>query len=217
MVTTPPDKSPDPITGGKSMEPIEKPMTPPSTAGFDTYMQKTPGSPKQAGPGSGSQGPTPIDLSKTPTFQTAGPTFNTLLAQAKTAQDSLGTVKDQLNTPNLKFKRSQSHLMKNKLSDANSYIRSAGAKLGIEAPAMKMPSGATPLDRFLMYVNDGQDQLLSVQQKLKELSASREDIRPGDMMYLQVKMGLAQQEIEYSSTLLSKVISSITTIMNTQL
>ena len=78
-------------------------------------------------------------------------------------------------------------------------------------------SGAKPRDRLLSYVNEGQDQRLSVEQRLKELSASRQDIRPGDMMYLQVKMGLAQQEIEYSSTLLSKVISSITTIMNTQL
>ncbi len=87
-------------------------------------------------------------------------------------QDSLGNVGQQLNEPNLKLKRSQSHLLSNKLSDANGYIRTAGAKLGVETPPMKMPQGATGVDRFLAYVNDGQDQLLAVQQKLKDMSAS---------------------------------------------
>ena len=44
-----------------------------------------------------------------------------------------------------------------------------------------------------------------------------EQLNPGEMMAVQVKMGLAQQEIEYTSTLLSKVIQSITQIINTQL
>jgi len=37
------------------------------------------------------------------------------------------------------------------------------------------------------------------------------------MMAVQIKMGLAQQEIEYTSTLLSKVIQSVTQVINTQL
>lgn len=216
MTTPPPDKSPDRITPGKAMEPVEKPMTPPGPTGFQSYMQGTPGSPKTPAPGT-PQGPTPMDLSRGAPLATGGPTYNTILAQAKTAQDSLGVVKDQLNNKNLKFKRSQAHLLKNKLNDANGHIRSAGSKLGVDAPPMKMPAGATPLERFIAYVNDGQDQLLAVQEKIKELTASGAEMRPGDMMYLQVKMGLATQEIEYSSTLLGKVISSITTIMNTQL
>ena len=52
---------------------------------------------------------------------------------------------------------------------------------------------------------------------LKKLSASGDSISPGDMMSIQVKMGLAQQEISYTSTLLGKVIQSITQLMNTQL
>ena len=66
-------------------------------------------------------------------------------------------------------------------------------------------------------INDGQDQLAQVQEMLKKLSASGDSISPGDMMSIQVKMGLAQQEISYTSTLLGKVIQSITQLMNTQL
>ena len=214
-MTVPPDKSPDRITPGKAMEPPETRIAPqPPRGDFQSHMQGAPAAPSQpAAPG----GPTPLDLARQSQMQTAGPSFNSILAQAKNAQDSLGTVGDQLKTPNLKLRRSQTHLVKNKLTDANTYIRAAGSKLGIEAPPMKAHTGSTPIERFLSYVNDGQEQLLAVQQKLKDISASGEDIRPGDMMLIQVKMSQAQQEIEYSSVLLSKVIDSIKTILNTQL
>jgi hypothetical protein len=66
-------------------------------------------------------------------------------------------------------------------------------------------------------LGDGQDQLMAVQKQIKTLSESEGGISPADMMYLQVKMGQAQQEIEYSSTLLGKVIQSITQLLQTQL
>ncbi len=215
--TTPsPDKSPDKIAAGKAMEPVGKPLVQQEPAGFQAYME---GGPKTLPPGAtgGPTGPTPMELSRGAVNPSGAPTFDSLQGQAKNAQDALGTVGQQLNEPNLKLKRSQNHLLRNKLSDANGYLRSAGEKLGVDTPQMKMPPGATGIDRFLAYVNDGQDQLLAVQQKLKQMSAAGEQINPGDMMMVQVKMGLAQQEIEYSSTLLSKVIDSIKTIMNIQL
>ena len=140
-----------------------------------------------------------------------------MLAQAKTSHDSLGTVEQQLNTQNLKLRRSQTHLLKNKLTDAQAHIRQAGAKLGIDAPPMKLPPGATAIERFIAYVNDGQDQLVQVQQRLKDMSAKGQQINAADMLSVTVKMNLAQQEIEYSSTLLGKVIDSLKQIMNIQL
>jgi hypothetical protein len=148
---------------------------------------------------------------------TGTPTMNTLQTQAATMQDSLGTVGDQLKTPNLKLKRSQSHLLKTKLQDSNEYLRSAGAKIGVENPPAKIPGGLAPPVRFLAMLGDGQDQLMAVQKQIKTLSESEGGISPADMMYLQVKMGQAQQEIEYSSTLLGKVIQSITQLLQTQL
>jgi hypothetical protein len=83
--------------------------------------------------------------------------------------------------------------------------------------ALSSASSASPVGRFFAYIGSGQDQLLGVSQKLKELSKTNGELRPGDMMFLQIKMGQAQQAIEYASTLLGKVIDSIKTIMNTQL
>lgn len=211
--TPPPDRSPDRITPGKALEPETPVRSQPGTE-FQSFMQ---GSPSRGAPGAGpTQAPTPLDMAR-PAMQTEGPTANTLLAQARNAQDILGTVQDQLNTPNLKLKRSQAHLLRNKLGDANTYVRAAAGKLGIDTPTMKMPTQGGALERFMAYVNDGQEKLASIQGKLSEMSAANQELRPGDMMLIQIKMGQAQQEIEYSSTLLSKVIDSIKQIFNIQL
>jgi hypothetical protein len=212
--TTPPDRTPDRISPGKPLE-ADKPLSqPPST--FESYMQGA-GPETRSPAASPTAGGSPLAAMQPGTGAPGAPTLDSLLSQARSAQDSLGTVEQQLQTPNLKLKRSQTHLLKNKLQDSNEYLRSASAKLGIESSPLQLPSGASPIGRFLAYINDGQDQLDSVQQKLKELAASKNDIRPAEMLFIQVKMSQAQQEIEYSSTLLSKVIDSIKTIMNTQL
>ena len=211
-MTSPPNKIPESLSPKGGVE-SDKPLSqPPST--FESYMQDTGagvrGTPPTATPAQ--QGMTPL-----PTSPATPPSFNTISTQAKVAQDSLGQVGQQLNTPNLKLKRSQTHLLKNKLQDSNGYIRQAGSKLGVDAPPMKMPAGSNAIGRFLAYIGDGQDQLLSIQQKLKELTAQGTELRPGDLMFVQIKMSQAQQEIEYSSTLLGNVLSSIKTIFNTQL
>jgi hypothetical protein len=216
-MTNPADRIPDSVSPRKGIE-TEKPTSQPSSA-FESYMQEPTN--KTAQPGfAGNTAPigaTPMELTKPVNFQTGTPTMNTLLTQSANMQDSLGTVGDQLKTPNLKLKRSQAHLVKNKLQDANGYLHAAGDKLGVETPPSQIPSGLAPPARFLAMLGDGQDQLMAVQQKIKELSATEGGISPADMMFLQVKMGQAQQEIEYSSTLLGKVIQSITQLLQTQL
>jgi flagellar hook-basal body complex protein FliE len=175
-------------------------------------MPGTPGA-----PGGQAQAATPMAIPQGPAISTAGVSFDSILAQSRNSQDSLGTVEQQLNDPNLKLKRSQSHLVRQKLGDANDYMHAAGSKLGANMPGQKMPAGMTGISRFIAMVNDGQDQLVAVQQQLQAMSAQGQQLSPGDMMSVQIKMGLAQQEIEYTSTLLGKVIQSITQIINTQL
>lgn len=212
----PPDKSPDRITPGKPMEPAGQPITPGlPPEGFESYMQGTGKTPPQAPPTSGA--PTPMDVTRNSPISAGALSLDTISEQARNAQDSLGTVEKQLKDKNLKLKRSQSHLIRQKLGDANTHIRAAGSKLGVQTGEAKTPGGLSGVARFIAMVNDGQDQLMQVQDQLKKMSANGEQLNPGEMMSIQVKMGLAQQEIEYSSTLLSKVIQSLTQIINTQL
>lgn len=217
-VTPPPDESPGKISPGKAAEPI---TTPPSTkppGDFQSYMQGTAGKPPAGTPPGVAGGPTPMQAMQPAAMQhAAAPNFTTVLAQAKQAQDSLGTIADQLKTPNLKFKRSQSHLLRNKLHDAHTYLRDASQKMGVEAPPMEMPAGAGALERFIAYVNHGQTLLNNTQERIQELSAKQKQLSPADFLFVQVKMSQAQQEIEYSSTLLSKVVDSIKALINVQL
>jgi hypothetical protein len=213
----PPDKSPDRITPGKPLDQVGKPVTPGGAPeGFESYMQgagtKTPsGTPQTPG------GPTPMNAVRPGNLPTAAPTMDSLSMQAKNAHDTLGTVEKQLKDKNLQLKRSQSHLVRQKLGDANNYLRAAGSKLGTPPSQERNLAGLSGVSRFVAMINEGQDQLLQVQQQLHEMSARGANVSPADMMTIQVKMGLAQQEIEYTSTLLSKVIQSVTQIMNTQL
>lgn len=223
-MTNPADRIPDAVNPRKGIE-TETPVSQPATS-FESYMQGSPT--KGAGPGFNAAanqaagpgipaGASPMELAKPVSAPTGTPTMNTLLTQTNNLQDSLGTVGDQLKTQNLKLKRSQTHLLKNKLQDANSYMRSAGAKLGVEQSPGETLAGLSPPARFLAMLGDGQDQLMAVQRQIKTLSEKEGGISPADMMYLQVKMGQAQQELEYSSTLLGKVIQSITQLLQTQL
>lgn len=207
-----PTPSPDRIDPNKPIEPQTSARSRPASD-FQSFMQESGSAPTSA---SGGQPISPMELAK-PSQQPAAPTFNSLLTQANTIQDSLGNVQDQLNTPNLKLKRSQAHLLKNKLGNANNSIRSAANKLGLDTPPMKTPKHPGVTERFMAYINDGQDKMLAVQQKLDEMMGKGEDLNPGQMMMVQVKMGQAQQEIEYSSTMLSKVIDGIKQIFNIQL
>jgi hypothetical protein len=216
-MAVPPDKSPDRITPGKAPEPLEKPVPSGQTPnGFDSYM-KGAGTKPPGGAEAMPAGPTPMDMARGSTIATSGISFDSILAQANQTQDSLGTVEKQLNDQKLKLKRSQSHLVKQKLGDANSHIQAAGSKLGLQLSEGKLPPGLSGISRFIAMVNDGQDKMIQVQEMLKKMSSKQQPISPADMLSVQVKMGLAQQEIQYTSTLLGKVIQSFTQLMQTQL
>lgn len=217
-MTTPPDSSPDRISPNKGPEPWDQPSSLGKTPeGFDSLMEGAKNRPSAPTPGApGTQGPTPLEIARGPSIS-GTPTFESILGQTKQAQDTLGEVEKRVKHKNLKLKRSQNHLIKQKLSDANSHIRAAGSKLGIDLPEDQKSPSLGGLSRFIAMINHGQNQLVAVQEQLKNLAKKGTNINPGDMLSVQVKMGLATQEIEYTSTLLGKVIQSVTQLMNTQL
>jgi len=209
-MTIPPDKS-DMIF---SSQPVRANPTVPQApgTGFQAYTPGTAGPAKPfAGP-SAAQGPAAVG----PSFvgQAATPSFDTLIAQVSTSQDSYSNIRNLLNTKNLQFKRSQQHLLRNKLSDASTYLRAANNRLGAEVPAMPNQSGARPIERFINLVSDGENQLAAAQHQISDMQKKGDQLRPGDFLLIQVKLAQAQQEIEYSSMLLSKVVDSIKATLN---
>jgi hypothetical protein len=210
-MTIPPDRT-DAITPGESLTP-GRPITP-KGSGFESKMQGS-GTPQQSGATS-PQGPSPAQGPQGPPGAQGTPSVDSVASQVGTTQDSMGNLQNKLNTKNLHLTNSQKHLLRNKLSNSSTYLRAVNTKLGVETPPMPPHTGG-PIEKFLSYVADGENQLDAAKQKLMDIKSKGTDLKPADLMLLQIKMNQAQQEIEYSSTLLGKVISSMTQILNTQL
>lgn len=206
--------APDKIDPRKAIEPSAPTRSQPGTE-FQSLMQKPEGSTPSA-PMQGGTSPSPVELAK-PIQQNTTPTLTSLRSQTGFLQDSLGTVHDQINTPYLKLKRSQTQLLKGKLGDANMHLDGAVETLGAKAPAAKAPKQGGAMGRLMAYIDNGQAKLGAVQKKLDEMLKSNEEMNPAAMMLVQIKMGQAQQEIEYSSVMLSKVVDALKQLFNIQL
>lgn len=217
-MTMPGTPSPEDVTRPVAPNPIgegESGQMPEATRSFQSYMQTTEANPLLAG--GKSMQVSPFDVAQGQVLA-AGPTFQTIQAQAKSAQTVLGDISTQLNTPNLKLRQSSKYILKNKLASAGALIRSAGSKLGAqEQPLSEVASGSSPIQRFLTLVTDGQYQLEAAQEQIKALQNRGDALSPGDMLLIQIKLNKAQQELEYSSLLLSKAVDDMKMLMNIQL
>lgn len=217
-MTMPGTPSPEDVTRPIAPSPIgegEPGQMPEATRSFQSYMQTTEPNPLLAG--GKSMQVSPFDIAQGQVLA-AGPTFQTIQVQAKSAQTALGDISTQLNTPNLKLRQSSKYILKNKLASAGALIRSASSKLGApEQPPSEVPQGASPIQRFLGLVTDGQYQLEAAQDQIKALQNKGDSLSPADMLLIQIKLNKAQQELEYSSLLLSNAVSDMKMLMNIQL
>jgi len=191
------------VTSAKGKPPIKGEIPNPDESTFKSYMAEE----EQAGKVS-----SPFETKNYP-FQVGNPTYESLVGQMDNAKDLMTTINQQLNTPNLKLKRSEQSLLNTKISDANEHIRTSAKKLGYNPPELQVPAKAPPITKFISYITDGQKQLEEAETQLTELSKTNQ-LKPEQMLLLQVKLSQAQQELEYSSMLLAKSIDFLKQTMN---
>jgi hypothetical protein len=198
-----------PITPGEEKVPVGQP--------FSSFMQEAKSNPMMTSGKAPMVSPFDLPQNGTP-LGTSAPTFDTLINQVNNAQSTLGDVSTFLNTPGLKLKSSQKYLLKNKMTDANTNFRAANVKLGANIPEELPPSQFNgPLGKFLALLTDGQRQMESAQSQLQGLKDKGQNLQPGDFLLIQVKLNKAQQELEYSSVLLSNAVSGFKQLMQVQL
>ncbi len=160
----------------------------------------------------------PFDLAHMGIKPIGSPNVNTLLDQTDLLHGSFQTVQNQLSYPNLKLKSSQKYLVKNKLTDVNANLRAANAKLGISpTEPLEEMKGTGPIAQYLGYITDGMSQLDSAKKQLQSISSKGANVNPAEYMLLQLKFNKAQQELDFTSTVLAKSIEGIKTIMNVQI
>jgi len=88
--------------------------------------------------------------------------------------------------------------------------------LGIDDPSKRPPPGAGPLERFISLVSDGQNRLQQVRENLSQMG-KKGQLSPRDYLLIQIKLSAAQQEIEYTSVLLGKMVDTLKTTLNIQI
>jgi hypothetical protein len=209
---------PDKVTPPESIKPLQDVGQEPDkqpAGGFDQAMQN-------AGSGTNAtQEPgkiSPMDLAAQTRIQTTPPTLDTINTQMQHSMGSLGDIHTQLNTKNLKLKQSQKYLLRNKLTEANTHIRTATEQAG-ETPEnpTNIHARQNPVMRFMGIVQNSQTNLEKSQKLIAHLNSSGKAVEPGRLLMIQVKLAKAQQDLEYSSVLLSKAVDDIKMMFNIQL
>ncbi|NDD58765.1 MAG: hypothetical protein EBZ47_05890 [Chlamydiae bacterium] len=186
-----------------------------TTQSFSTYMQNAPvaemGTTK-------SQMISPFDLAQGPKSGITSPNLGTIMNQVSLAQNTMSGLQTQLVTPDLRLTESQKKIVKSKLTDANTSLKNANAKLGApEVELSQKPTSSGPLAKFLDYVADGMNQLDSAKNQISDLKNKGSNLTPADFLMIQIKMNKAQQELDFTSVLLSKAVEDFKMMMNIQL
>ncbi|MGR3973895.1 MAG: hypothetical protein QRY72_04955 [Candidatus Rhabdochlamydia sp.] len=173
---------------------------------FKSYMEEAP---------SKSSSPSPLSPAQNRLMNLSNPSWESLMNQVKASQTLLGDMNTDLNTKDLKFKRSEQALLKKKLKTASSYLKSADAKLQQQTTTAE--SKPFLLNQLIDYVDEGQSHLSSVQKNLSSLMKKGDLLHPAEFLMVQLKLARAQQALESSSIMISKLTDGLKTMMNIQL
>lgn len=189
---------------------------------FSDYMEpqeQPPSAPKGA---TQEAGTSPLDLATQGQPLTPGtpPTLDTIQTQISSNSSLLGDLQQGLanNKDKLKFKPTDKYRLRNQLNASNEKIRTAAEKAGVEpGPPPNWATKKSPVDKFLALVGDSQVQLQNTQKMITHLRDKNGMISPGNLLLIQTKLAKAQQELEYSSVLLTKAVDGVKQMFNIQI
>lgn len=107
-------------------------------------------------------------------------------------------------------------VLKNNLIHIDENLQVSLDKTGVEATGKGKAEGPNPLKEFVNLLTSGQANLDSLSLDVQGIQSSTGNISPGKMIALQMKMGVVQMEVELFTSLLSKSLESIKSVMNVQ-
>jgi len=139
-----------------------------------------------------------------------------LISTNEKALKTIAQAKETLSNPNIQLKDSVQNLMKNKLSNIDDNVKIALSKVGAEYEPKETSRVLNPAKRLLGMLSYSQQSLQAIGTKIESMAASGEGISPGQMLSVQIKMHTVAQEMEFFTSLLSKSIESVKTVMNVQ-
>lgn len=144
--------------------------------------------------------------------------FSGLIADVDQNIGKIETLKEQLSTQKIDISRPMRSSMQRSLIHTDAALKIALSKVGVDytPPTAQAPGLVAPVQKFLGYLSNSQEQLETLGTTLSNLHADDKSITPANMLALQMKMGVITQQIEFFSSLLNKSLESTKTIMNVQ-
>jgi hypothetical protein len=140
--------------------------------------------------------------------------------QAQSVIAQIEEVKTQLSTSQADIKPSYQTLLRNRLTHVDDNLKIALSKAGVEytpPPAqVAQINSANPIQRFIGLLSTSQYQLEHLNQIIDQLSLTKAQLTPANMLALQIKVSYVQQQMELFTSLLNKALESTKTIMNVQ-
>jgi hypothetical protein len=144
-----------------------------------------------------------------------------LREQAKGIIAQIEQAKTQLSEAQGEIKPAYQTVLRNRLTHIDDNLKIALSKAGVEYTPPPLASvgsnSASPIKRFIGYLSTSQYQLEHLHQTIEQLSlADANNLTPGSMLTLQMKMNMVSQQMELFTSLLNKALESTKTIMNVQ-
>lgn len=139
-----------------------------------------------------------------------------LVAQVDEAVDKIRSLRAKLEAPNITIKPEFQTSLRNQLSHIDDTLKVTLNKAGLEYKEPEVVvAPKNPIERFLGFLENGQNQLQNLGSEISQFKALP-SINPQDMIALQYKVNLVQQQIELFTSLLNKSLESTKTVMNVQ-
>lgn len=152
------------------------------------------------------------------------PTMDQVADQSKDLQSkiqsNIETIKEvQKTNPDAKVSSADRAVLTNHLIHVDSGLRTIGSKTGVEVKAMDFvaPTEQKPLVKFLNMLSNSDRQLSSIVGQVEGLQANKELLRPETLLAVQIKLNFVQQQLEFFTNVINKVVEGTKTVFNVQI
>jgi hypothetical protein len=152
------------------------------------------------------------------------PTIDQIVQQSEdlrgTIQSNVEKIKEvQKANPDIRVNASEQAVLTNKLIHVDSGLRTALSKTGVEVTAKDFvaPTEQKPLVKFLGMLSNSDRQLSAIVGQVEGLQANGQLLRPETLLAVQIKLNFVQQQLEFFTNVINKVVEGTKTVFNVQI
>jgi hypothetical protein len=152
------------------------------------------------------------------------PTIDHIVQQSEDLRGAIRSNVEKINevqktNPDLKINATERAVLTDKLIHVDSGLRTALSKTGVEVTAKDFvpPTEQKPLVKFLSMLSNSDRQLTAIVGQVEGLQANNQLLRPETLLAVQIKLNFVQQQLEFFTNVINKVVEGTKTVFNVQI